>query len=362
MLATTKLPATPSRFQGFNAWLRRKWISTRRLSKLSLLLTIIVCIVCWPRIFITIDPGHGGVMWKRFHNGTELCKTYGEGLHVIGPWNRMYIYDTRTLQMPFSTVLYTQDGLNISVSGSLRYRLNIPLLSYLQTALGPDYEERLLRPQVISALRKTLGDFNPHQIYSEDEKGVLQKLRSTLEADMRDVLDVHYVAPACQQFAAAGYLFIEEFLLLNVTLPVRVESAVQYKLEQEQYAEAYEYILKRERDERTRRGIEAQGIREFEATSGISILKWRGIEATEKLATSSNAKVIIAGTGANQLPVILNAESPPAAAKLDEAVLGAQGDRQPKQDQKPSHVPPRPALRPRDPAPAGTVSDRGHQP
>jgi hypothetical protein len=39
------------------------------------------------------------------------------------------------------------------------------------------------------------------------------------------------------------------------------------------------------------------------------VIEWKGIEATEKLAESPNAKVIIVGSGKNGLPVILNAGS-----------------------------------------------------
>ncbi|MFB3056286.1 MAG: prohibitin family protein, partial [Ignavibacteriaceae bacterium] len=35
------------------------------------------------------------------------------------------------------------------------------------------------------------------------------------------------------------------------------------------------------------------------------LLKWKGIEATEKLASSPNTKVIIIGSGKDGLPLIL---------------------------------------------------------
>jgi hypothetical protein len=42
-------------------------------------------------------------------------------------------------------------------------------------------------------------------------------------------------------------------------------------------------------------------------TQGISpqLLEWKGIEATEKLATSSNSKVVVVGNTKNGLPLIL---------------------------------------------------------
>jgi prohibitin 1 len=62
------------------------------------------------------------------------------------------------------------------------------------------------------------------------------------------------------------------------------------------------------RKERERKRIEAEGINIFEAISGISILRWRGLEVTGEIARSENAKVVIIGSGPGGLPVILNTD------------------------------------------------------
>ena len=65
--------------------------------------------------------------------------------------------------------------------------------------------------------------------------------------------------------------------------------------------------LRGEEGERQRKIIEAQGIRSFSDISRIDILKWRGLQATEALAKSANAKVIVIGSG-QQLPIILGSD------------------------------------------------------
>jgi regulator of protease activity HflC (stomatin/prohibitin superfamily) len=71
-----------------------------------------------------------------------------------------------------------------------------------------------------------------------------------------------------------------------------------------------EFILTKERQEADRKRIEAQGIADFQriVAAGISeqLLRWKGIEATEKLANSQNTKVIIVGSGKDGLPIILD--------------------------------------------------------
>ena len=64
-----------------------------------------------------------------------------------------------------------------------------------------------------------------------------------------------------------------------------------------------------EEKEKQRKLLEATGIKNFEESSGISILKWRGLEVTRELSNSENSKVIVIGTDEN-LPIILNGETP----------------------------------------------------
>lgn len=46
----------------------------------------------------------------------------------------------------------------------------------------------------------------------------------------------------------------------------------------------------------------------WRGAAGISdqLLRWKGIEATEKLANSQNTKVVIVGAGKDGLPIILD--------------------------------------------------------
>ena len=71
-----------------------------------------------------------------------------------------------------------------------------------------------------------------------------------------------------------------------------------------------EFVIAKETQEAERKRIEAKGISDFQRivmrdiTEGL--LRWKGIEATAKLAESSNAKMVIIGSGKDGLPVILN--------------------------------------------------------
>jgi prohibitin 1 len=80
----------------------------------------------------------------------------------------------------------------------------------------------------------------------------------------------------------------------KIGLPALVANAIKEKLRREQEAEQMKFVLQKEQREAERERIEAQGIADFQriVAQGISpeLLEWKGIEATEKLAGSSNTK------------------------------------------------------------------------
>ena len=57
-------------------------------------------------------------------------------------------------------------------------------------------------------------------------------------------------------------------------------------------------------------------------SDGISsnLLAWKGIEATEKLAQSDNAKIVVMGNTKTSLPVLLSADT--GEGKLSNAISG----------------------------------------
>jgi regulator of protease activity HflC (stomatin/prohibitin superfamily) len=102
---------------------------------------------------------------------------------------------------------------------------------------------------------------------------------------------------------------VENVLLRDVQLPAMLKGSIEAKQQAEQDALRMSFILQKEKQEAERKRIEAQGIADFQkiVAQGISaqLLEWKGIEATEKLATSTNSKVVIIGNAKNGLPLVL---------------------------------------------------------
>lgn len=96
---------------------------------------------------------------------------------------------------------------------------------------------------------------------------------------------------------------VNAVLIREVHLPSAVQAAIQTKFEEEQKALQMQFVLERTKQESARKHIEALGIADYQEiiSKGLNerVIEWKGIEATEKLAESPNAKVIVVGSGKN---------------------------------------------------------------
>ncbi|MET0406637.1 MAG: prohibitin family protein [Cystobacter sp.] len=268
-------------------------------------LLLLLFIFFWPKILITVTSGEQGVLFRRFGQGTVTDKTYGEGLHLILPWDTFVLYDVRVHQDHVDFQVLTRDGLEVQMDVSVRYHPRIDQLGLLHKRVGPDYFNKIVRPAIISRMRNTAGNLSAEEIYAT-QRG---RLEQTTQESIRQLNE--------------SYLVLDELLIERVTLPENLQAAIQSKQKAEQLMLEYDYRLGTERKEAERKRIEAGGVRDFQdiISKGISeeLLRWRGIEATLELARSDNAKVVVVGGGKDGLPLILDTATEPRAAKRSAA-------------------------------------------
>jgi len=105
-------------------------------------------------------------------------------------------------------------------------------------------------------------------------------------------------------------IVLEDVLLKGIKLPKQLTDAIELKAQAEQESARMEFVLSKERQEADRKKVEAAGISAFQkiVSEGIStqLLQWKGIEATERLAASTNSKMVIMGNSKDSLPVLLS--------------------------------------------------------
>ncbi len=241
----------------------------------------------------SIRSGEAGVRYSIF-GGTNLKSIYGEGLKIHAPWVDVIRYDVRNQEKLEQGQVLSSDGLSIEVDVSVIWRPKIDELPLLHTQYGTDYYTKLVQPQLRSAMREVVGRYTPEQLYSSKRTELQEQIFERVKAA---------VAP--------GYIIVEAVLIRDVSLPPQLKQAIERKLQEEQEAQRYEFLLQKEELEAQRKKIEAEGQAEYQRiiTSSLSqqFLRYKGIEATQKLAESPNTKTIIVG-GEGGLPLILGGQ------------------------------------------------------
>lgn len=243
--------------------------------------------------FLTIGSGQVGVKFKQFGGGLEKDEIYDQGFHVIAPWNTMFIYDVRVDEDYENMDVLSKNGLNISVELSYRFQPIPDKIGYLHDEIGPNYEDRIIKPEIRSATREVIGQYLPEELYSTKREAIQNEIYNKT----KDAVEKNFVE-------------LDAVLIRSVQLPAKLKAAIESKLEEEQLAFQYEFKLDRERKEAERKIIEAQAKADankiLNASLTDKILKDKGIEATLELAESPNSKVVIVGGGGAGLPLILN--------------------------------------------------------
>jgi regulator of protease activity HflC (stomatin/prohibitin superfamily) len=273
-------------------WINQLIYHRRRGLIITILSLFLVFLLFVERVVIFVNAGEAAVLFKRFDNGTQLDKIYGEGFHLIFPWNSMTVYNVRIQHELKQFEVLSANGLKIKVDASIRYRPFKENLPDLHQQVGTEYADRIVYPEVEAVVRQIFGQYLPEDIYSS-QKFIIQ---NTVQNAIFEVSE--------------RFVDLDELLITRITLPDMIIEAIETKLEKEQVALGYQYRLDSETLEAERKRIEASGIRDFQTiiSTGLTenYLRFKGIEATLKLSESPNAKIVVIGGGKDGLPIILD--------------------------------------------------------
>jgi regulator of protease activity HflC (stomatin/prohibitin superfamily) len=121
----------------------------------------LVAVVLYPYVVVTVPSGHVGVLWKRFAGGTVLDprRLKDEGLHLIWPWDRLFLYDLRLQSFTESYNAISSDGVSLTASVVVRFRLQRDAVPVLHQAIGPNYEGVLMQPGIGSLTREVIAQY-----------------------------------------------------------------------------------------------------------------------------------------------------------------------------------------------------------
>src|SRR4051794_14042190 len=288
-----------------------------------LMVVTLIGVVLFPYVAITVPSGHVGVLWKRFGGVTVLDprQLKDEGLHLVWPWNEVFLYDLRLQSITDTYNAISSDGVSLNATLIIRFRLQRDAVPVIHQSIGRDNLQLLAKPGIGSLTREVMAQYTAEQVYSTARQEIQDKIRSLAEDRLGEKMMEREGGDAPYRVSLRDTLVLYDTLVQSIELPALVVNAINRKTEQYYISEEYKFRVEREKRESERKKIEAEGIREFQTivSQGISdsYLRWRGIEATLQLAQSTNAKVVVIGSGKDGLPIILGgagAQTPPPAS------------------------------------------------
>ena len=265
--------------------------SYRPIATVSLLAVVVFGVIALTQFFTQIPAGYVGVV---DFFGIVSDKTLPAGINTVNPLARVIKYSIQTKEHKEAMQVLSREGLTIGLEISVLYRLDLDSAARVyKTVSGGDYETIILVPQFRSISRAVTASFQASALYSTER----EKLGASIQEELAKMVRPRGV-------------IIETTPIRNVALPTQLTEAIEQKQRADQESQRMEFILTKEKQEADRKRIEAKGIADFQSivAAGISeqLLRWKGIEATEKIAQSPNTKVIIVGAGKDGLPIILD--------------------------------------------------------
>ena len=224
--------------------------------------------------------------------GMVSDNTLKSGVNVVNPLAKVIKFSIKTQEVKEIMEVPSEEGLSVSLEISLLYRLNPDRANEIYKTVGPNYGDIILIPQFRSVVRGVTARYQAKALYTASREALANEIMGELE-----------------KLVGPRGINVEAAALREIKLPARLTQSIEEKLQAEQESERMQFVLKREEQEADRKRIEAEGIRDFQTivSKGINqdLLRWKGIEATEKLANSPNSKIVVIGSGKDGLPLIL---------------------------------------------------------
>ncbi|HEU4414360.1 MAG TPA: prohibitin family protein [Candidatus Angelobacter sp.] len=250
---------------------------------------VFALIIIWSSVAY-VPPGSVGILTSF---GRVTGEVLPEGTHLVSPFKINHVLTVRTQTQEEHTSTPSSEGLNLEIDTSLIYHLNRDKAADVFQSIGTNYGSTIIDPNLRSTIRDTTAGHSANTLYSSSRKQVEDEIMNGLKAALEP-----------------RGIVIENVLLRDIQLPHALRASIETKQQAEQESLAMSFRLQKERQEADRKRIEAQGIHDFQqiVAQGISaqLLEWKGIEATENLAKSPNAKIIVIGNTKNGLPLVMS--------------------------------------------------------
>jgi prohibitin 1 len=237
----------------------------------------------------SVRAGHIGVV-DVF--GRVSPTTLKAGIQLVNPMARVIEMSVQTQELKETMDVPSKEGMTMAIEVSVLFHLDPDKAGEVYRSVGEEYVTVILEPQFRSVTRGVTAGYEAKALYTSEREHLAQLIATDLK-----------------QLTEPRGVMVEATPMRKLTLPAKLRDAIEEKLSADQESQRMQFVLTKEKQEAERKRIEARGIADFQniVTQGISdkLLLWKGIEATQDLAKSPNAKIVVIGNSKNGLPLIL---------------------------------------------------------
>ena len=257
------------------------------MKKFLIPLGILLLVVILFNPFVTVPAGHRGVVFSL--SGGTLNRQLGEGLHFVVPFVQSVVfYDVRTQTYTMSATQWegevkgddsltalTSDGQLVKVDLSVRYHPDPTRVANLHQEIGPDYANKVIRPNARSQTRVIFAEYPVSDVYAAK--------RETIEAR---------IAQGLQKSLAQSDIILDEVLLRDLKFSDTYAQAIEQKQIAQQNSQRMSYVLDKAKIEKEIQILQARGdARAIE-------LKGQAIAQNSKITQYEYARKIAPNVGA----------------------------------------------------------------
>ncbi len=257
------------------------------------MIILFILVMLGIRTIATVPPGHVGVLY--LFGNVDTSRHLSEGWNWKNPLASKIDMSVRYQEMSMTQndgiIAIANDGLNITVDITVRYRLESDLAPVMFQEVGIGYAESLLSPSVRTAVRDAVAVYESQDIYADQREEFSAMVFNNLLVEI-------------EGFA----IEIDRVQIRSITLPSAIRDAIDQKLQAEQEMERMEHVLAIEGQEAERREIEATGIAAaneiINQTLTAEYLSWYYITKLESVFESDNNTVVIMPFDQGLIPLL----------------------------------------------------------
>ena len=206
---------------------------------------------------VIVPAGERAVVFDNFQG--VLDKTRNEGMTFVVPFvQQPTYYDVKTQTYNLGTndtqnnlggdnnenaiEARTSDGQTVHVELSVQFHPKADTLPELHKTIGRDYVGKIIVPAIRSEVRAVIGKYTVESVYSENR----QEIENKIEENLKSIFDRNHIV-------------LQDVLIRNTRFSEEYQKVIEAKQVALQEAERMQYVLQKQRQEKERKIVEAQG-------------------------------------------------------------------------------------------------------